>query len=369
MALTFPSDTSQPYVDTTSGLKYIYNSAVGAWESAVQPPVIITATQPTIELDGFLWYDTVNAAVYNRFGSNWVLLTSPGSGGGGEGGDAGVTISDTPPSNPANGQLWWDNNLGRLFIYYIDPSTDPQWLEASPNIDGINGGGAFSGPNSPSGAVEGDLWYNTTNGELSVFYQGTWEPVQSQIEGVALLSASEPLFLSGTDAEPIINVRDASSSTKGVVKMASQAETNTPSSSTVALSPATLENVLSVTPDTYIADATTTQKGIAQLATSAQAIDGVSDTVVITPSTLTSALASVGSSIVTGTIITIANGSNVPTGYLLCDGDDVSRTTYSDLFGEIGVLYGAGNGSTTFNIPDMRGTINGLAYGAYCIKT
>ena len=44
-----------------------------------------------------------------------------------------------------------------------------------------------------------------------------------------------------------------------------------------------------------------------------------------------------------------------PTGWLECDGQAISRTTYADLFNEIGVTYGAGDGSTTFNLPDYRG--------------
>ena len=47
-------------------------------------------------------------------------------------------------------------------------------------------------------------------------------------------------------------------------------------------------------------------------------------------------------------------GSTVPDGYLLCDGSAVSRTTYADLFAVIGTTWGSGDGSTTFNIPDMR---------------
>jgi len=48
-------------------------------------------------------------------------------------------------------------------------------------------------------------------------------------------------------------------------------------------------------------------------------------------------------------------GSSAPTGWLLADGTAVSRTTYAALFAAIGTSYGAGNGTTTFNIPDMRG--------------
>jgi microcystin-dependent protein len=50
-------------------------------------------------------------------------------------------------------------------------------------------------------------------------------------------------------------------------------------------------------------------------------------------------------------------GTSAPTGYLLCDGTAVSRTTYAALFGIIGTAYGTGDGSTTFNVPDLRGYV------------
>lgn len=55
-----------------------------------------------------------------------------------------------------------------------------------------------------------------------------------------------------------------------------------------------------------------------------------------------------------GTVIQYA-GNTVPTGWLACDGSAVSRATYATLFAAIGVTYGAGDGSTTFNLPDARG--------------
>lgn len=50
-------------------------------------------------------------------------------------------------------------------------------------------------------------------------------------------------------------------------------------------------------------------------------------------------------------------GSVAPQGYLLCDGSAVSRTDYADLFTAIGTTYGAGDGSTTFNVPDLSGRV------------
>lgn len=56
-------------------------------------------------------------------------------------------------------------------------------------------------------------------------------------------------------------------------------------------------------------------------------------------------------------LIYMFGGSVAPSGFLMCDGSSVSRVTYSDLFDTIGTTYGSGDGSTTFNIPDLTGRI------------
>lgn len=55
-----------------------------------------------------------------------------------------------------------------------------------------------------------------------------------------------------------------------------------------------------------------------------------------------------------GTVIFYA-ASSAPTGFLKANGAAVSRTTYAALFAAIGTTFGSGDGSTTFNLPDMRG--------------
>ena len=56
----------------------------------------------------------------------------------------------------------------------------------------------------------------------------------------------------------------------------------------------------------------------------------------------------------TGSVHMMAT-TTAPSGYLKCNGAAVSRTTYADLFAVIGTTHGAGNGSSTFNVPDLRG--------------
>jgi len=58
----------------------------------------------------------------------------------------------------------------------------------------------------------------------------------------------------------------------------------------------------------------------------------------------------------TGTVVDFA-GSTAPDGWLICNGQFASRTAYAALFAVIGTIYGTGDGSTTFNLPDARGRV------------
>jgi len=57
-----------------------------------------------------------------------------------------------------------------------------------------------------------------------------------------------------------------------------------------------------------------------------------------------------------GSVISFST-STAPDNWLECDGSAVSRTAFADLFGVIGTTYGVGDGSTTFNIPDLTGVV------------
>jgi len=66
------------------------------------------------------------------------------------------------------------------------------------------------------------------------------------------------------------------------------------------------------------------------------------------------ALASVTSAYTAGQLVCIGH-EGIPANMLDCDGSAVSRTTYATLYTAIGVMYGNGDGTTTFNVPDMQG--------------
>jgi len=85
--------------------------------------------------------------------------------------------------------------------------------------------------------------------------------------------------------------------------------------------------------------------------------DGSSGQVLSTNGSGTLSWASQASSpVVSGVLVPYA-GTSAPSGWLLCYGQAVSRTTYADLFTAISTTYGSGDGSTTFNLPDLRGRV------------
>lgn len=62
-------------------------------------------------------------------------------------------------------------------------------------------------------------------------------------------------------------------------------------------------------------------------------------------------------SVVTAGDVKMTARTTAPEGWLICNGSAISRTTYASLFNAIGTVYGTGDGSTTFNIPDLRGRV------------
>ena len=91
----------------------------------------------------------------------------------------------------------------------------------------------------------------------------------------------------------------------------------------------------------------------AAIATQEQAVAGTADNVLMTPLKVAQAVAAqIPPAVPTG-MIAFFDLTEVPEGWLVCDGSAVSRTTYASLFAKIGTRHGAGDGSTTFNLPDM----------------
>lgn len=112
------------------------------------------------------------------------------------------------------------------------------------------------------------------------------------------------------------------------------------------------------------ANATETIRGLVHLATPAEAAGGTNSTDVITPATLKSVIDAVAATLTPPGAVQAFASLAPPTGWLRCNGAAVSRATFNALFTAIGTTFGVGDGSTTFNLPDLRGEfVRGLDDG------
>ena len=158
------TDVATPGVVNGHILKYNGTS----WES--------TPDITTIEgLSNVVITNPSNGQVLKYNGTNWINDTDvSGSGGGG----SSVTVADTAPSSPSNGDLWFKSDEGQLKVWYDDGVGSPssQWVDTSNNAGGGTSGGGggnasvSTGDTPPATSNNGDLWWKTNEGRLKIRY-------------------------------------------------------------------------------------------------------------------------------------------------------------------------------------------------------
>ena len=211
----------------------------------------------------------------------------------------GLTVGTSAPTSPYNGQLWVDTNTNPPILKVYNGATFT-------TVGFLPGSSVATSPSgtAPSGPTLGQLWLDTsqTPDELKVY------------DGAAFVRV-DPLGITDTAAA------------------AKYLQITNAASTYLTLTGGTLTGNLTLT-----GNPTTTNmasnKGYVD--TQIAAIPAVTDQ---TPA---------------GTVIYSAR-STAPTGYIKANGAAISRSTFSVLFAAIGTQFGVGNGSTTFNVPDLRG--------------
>lgn len=78
-----------------------------------------------------------------------------------------MTVSETPPASPSNGDFWFESDSAITFVYY-----DSYWIEI-----GSSGIGAVISSSSPSNPAAGQIWFRNTTSEVFIYYNGAWVAV------------------------------------------------------------------------------------------------------------------------------------------------------------------------------------------------
>lgn len=211
----------------------------------------------------------------------------------------GTTVGSSQPSSPTVGQLWVDSGSSPPLIKIWTGT-----VFQTTSFDQSSSVSTSPGTNAPTNPPLGKLWLDTstlTAPELKAWNGSNWKRVDPDGQSQA---QNDARYLKSTDA----------------------ASTYLPLAGGVLTGDLTLDG------------APTTNN---MASTKKYVDDAIAGIVIPIP-------------VLTGSIIAYG-GTNQPSGYLRCNGQAVSRSTYSDLFSAISTRFGPGNGSTTFDVPDLRG--------------
>jgi hypothetical protein len=110
-------------------------------------------------------------------------------------GRAEAPVGATPPASPQLGTLWYDNNTGRMYIYY-----QSDWVDASPGL----ATGISEGSSPPVGATAGTLWYDSVSGKIYVYYQNVW--VDTTAAGVFVSNLTNGSYVATLDSSGIFEL-------------------------------------------------------------------------------------------------------------------------------------------------------------------
>ncbi len=263
--VNLPDSPANGSTQTVGGIVYTYNSSKGYWTAASSGGGTIQVTTsdsaPSSPADGDLWYDTDDGGmfVYYADGSSnqWVEVV------GSQGPQGTLSTSDSAPSNPSAGDLWYDTDDGGLFIYYSDGSSN-QWVE-------VVGQAGAQGPAGPSGSSTivanttallalsspsaGDQAFVTGNNTL-YFYNGSgWYKIAliNTTPSISGVNASYALAIDGSATTVTIVASDP----EGLPITYSIASDTSGNIATVAQGTGASTNVFTITPSTNSAHAGT----------------------------------------------------------------------------------------------------------------
>jgi hypothetical protein len=157
----------------------VYNSETGTWVPGAAvgsgaASYTISETAPETPNAGDVWFDSVTGNTYIYYsdgdtsqwvqssGTEMVLDAIP---------VPSYIVSETAPADPINGDFWFDTSTGNIYVYYSDTDTS-QWVQtAGPNLASLRGSDFIVQTTAPGTPVSGDVWYDSSEGFTYIYYE------------------------------------------------------------------------------------------------------------------------------------------------------------------------------------------------------
>jgi hypothetical protein len=140
------NESSDKWQFTNDGTNYTDFGAGGA---------TISETAPTSPTAGQVWFESDTGQTFVYYDSHWIEIGASGTA---------AYVADSAPNNPITGQLWYNSSEASTYVYY-----DSQWIEI-----GASGMSAIISDTAPTNPITGQIWYNSSDGGTYVYYNSIW---------------------------------------------------------------------------------------------------------------------------------------------------------------------------------------------------
>ena len=186
MAINFPNSPTDGQTVVLANKTLVWSSATGTWNvqssaSSGGGSLSISDTAPSSPSDGDMWFNSTSLNLYAYYddgdSQQWIELSSNDA-------QMAATVSDTAPSSPVNGDFWFDSSTLTWYTYYDDGDSQ-QWLDLAGQATTVQVTASDTAPTSPS---TGQLWFDTANLNLFVYYSdgssNQWVQMNSEATAV-----------------------------------------------------------------------------------------------------------------------------------------------------------------------------------------
>ena len=160
MAIDFPASPGVNDTHTVGTTTFVWNGTY--WGRSANTAKFTAAdAAPSSPALGDLWYESDSGKAFIYYDNSWVELGHASDG-------QTFQTSDTMPTSATAGDIWYETDTGKTFIYYTDANTS-QWVEIGHASEGQTFA-AQDAPPSAATASNGDIWFETDTGATFVLF-------------------------------------------------------------------------------------------------------------------------------------------------------------------------------------------------------